>query len=135
MAIHSTGHAADPNTRQRLDEILREGEEMKMVVVNRDPTVKLLDSLGIDFLVRLARKFDGKYRILVTDERIVEFRVGNLRSAEEIPISSITSVRYIHGKPSKVKVSGPRYTKSLEIRKPEEGEILANRISKMVSEG
>jgi hypothetical protein len=128
MALYESLSEADPKTRDRLERLLQDDEELVLVLLNRDPLVRWLDSLGVQPLVILARKFDGKERVALTDQRVVEFQVGALRDVDDVQLDTISTVDFEFAAHSEIELSGSGFEKELTARNADEGEQFADEI-------
>ena len=134
MALYESVSEADPNTRDRLERVIQDDEELQLVLLNRDPLIRWLDSMGIQSVVDFARKFDGKERLALTDRRVIKFQVGFLRDVEDVRLDSISTVEFDFTGISKIEISGSGFSKEFKAHDSDEGEEFAMAIRQQLSE-
>lgn len=131
MALYESLSEADPKTRERLETLLQDGEELILVVQQGSGAPDQSGLLG--WVKGILYKSDTSYRTALTDKRLIRFRVGHARDVDDYQLDSISTVDYDFALRPKIEISGSGFEEDFRVYGPDEGEKLANELRAQLS--
>lgn len=134
MVLYETLADADKHTRDRLETILQDGEDVELVLRNREFLLRR-DLPGLGWLQSLAYRMESSERIALTDRRVIKFRAGAYqRQTTDVQLDAISQVEFDQGLKTEIEIDGSGVDLDFTPRRPDEGDEFANRLRGQLSE-
>lgn len=132
MSYYEKFSDADEKTRERLNKILFDDEEVVCVVRNQDFLTRILgiDPTEDNLFASLGDLGDSFWRLALTDQRLIKFSPVQARGTDAYQLGSINNINY----GSVLEISGSGYEEEFDEFYPGDVKLLVEDLREQVAE-